>query len=299
MLITNLLITLDSVRAITVGMFLLIIITTFIKFLFIDDTKEKSMQKIIGGLSVFIVAIISQNAYVLAVSLFIGGLIIASEKFLQSLAAIIKASSESLPQTLKQLNKTEASLATELDIKEQAENEEKENESLSLISQNKVIEGQKAIKEYFRKTRLIERLVTNFFSKEYGDKYTSKVKLENKYGHMVVDGVIHRSADKHNLMLENILGLVAIQYIKPSMINSHISIIFALRRMIERIRFLLLSRQTLIVLVSEKFSKDFVRKESSKIIYKKYKNQNILVAFFKLKNGKELDPILVPKIRIN
>jgi len=52
---------------------------------------RKEPTKIIGGLGVLLVALIANDPWVYAVSLFIGGLLIASERFMVSLAAIFNS----------------------------------------------------------------------------------------------------------------------------------------------------------------------------------------------------------------
>ena len=68
------------------------------------DNQEKTFQKIIGGFAVFVIAALSNNTFVFSLSLFIGGLIIASENFMILLAAIMKSSGGTIPDSIKAIN---------------------------------------------------------------------------------------------------------------------------------------------------------------------------------------------------
>lgn len=57
----NLLKDFEFIRAVVIYVFLFLISFTFFIFIF---RKDKELQKIIGGLSIFAVAIISRNGYV-------------------------------------------------------------------------------------------------------------------------------------------------------------------------------------------------------------------------------------------
>ncbi|MDO8507625.1 MAG: hypothetical protein Q7S53_03580 [bacterium] len=97
----KLLISPEAIQAITVGIFLIIIIFTLKKIVSSEDRNfEITLQKIIGGLSVFIIAVISQNTYVFLLSLFIGGLIIASEDFMKVFAAILRSDPEKIHEII-------------------------------------------------------------------------------------------------------------------------------------------------------------------------------------------------------
>ena len=82
-------------KSVCVFSFIGIIVLLALKFLFKGD-KDDSLKKVIGGLGVFTVAIVSNNSYIYVLALFIGGLLIASERFLLFLASIFKAESHVL-----------------------------------------------------------------------------------------------------------------------------------------------------------------------------------------------------------
>ncbi len=82
-------------KSVCVFSFIGIIVLLALKFLFKGD-KDDSLKKVIGGLGVFTVAIVSNNSYIYVLALFIGGLLIASERFLLFLASIFKAESRDI-----------------------------------------------------------------------------------------------------------------------------------------------------------------------------------------------------------
>src|SRR3989339_814795 len=98
-----------SISSITVYAFLIFMGASLVKHLFYGDDESKSLQKIIGGIGVFITAILSENKGVFGISLFIGGLIIASENFMKFLAAVLRSSGDRIPETAQALNATKAS----------------------------------------------------------------------------------------------------------------------------------------------------------------------------------------------
>lgn len=281
----------DSIATITICVFLFIIILVVIKFLLFKDTKEKSMQKIIGGLSVFIIAIISKNPWVFSLSLFIGGLLIASEKFMRSLAAILRSDSAGIAEIIRAEAGVDISPATSSEIKEK---NRKDNEEQSLSSREESEDGRlkEDRKNYLQKSRLAERLVSEFFSQKYYNRYTPNVKLENRYGSIIIDGTVHYSADKDRLNLDNVLGLVEIKYIRS--LDSEFLIEIFIKRALERIRFLFISKQLMVVFVSEKITKDLTQKIKKKF---KEKYRNVTLAFFNLNKNETLEPVLAPELK--
>lgn len=59
---------------------------------------QKEPTKIIGGLAILLIALVSNNTWIYAIALFIGGLLIASERFMVSLAAIFNSSRDNVAQ---------------------------------------------------------------------------------------------------------------------------------------------------------------------------------------------------------
>jgi len=214
--------------------FLLILLLSFIVMLVCGDNDDKTYQKIIGGLSVFIVALISKNFGIIFASLFIGGLMIASEKFLKALAAILKTDSATMPKTLAALGQVELSHASEEEIKEEKNKEVVETLPISGSGRLSILEIEQ-----------IEKKVLKILSDKYIACFTPNLKLENKYGQLVVDGVIHHSSDSGKLNLDNVLTLVEIKYIHQPTNNFFFE--STVRRVLERVRYLLVSKQVMVV----------------------------------------------------
>lgn len=84
--------------------FLLFCLLVLLKLLLKGDSESSSLQKIFGGLVVLSGALSSQNAWAISVSIFIAGLIIASEDFMRFFAAIIKTSGDRVPETVAAFN---------------------------------------------------------------------------------------------------------------------------------------------------------------------------------------------------
>lgn len=74
---------------------------TLIKLLLKGDTEDSSLQKIFGGMVVLSGALASQNPWAISLSIFIAGLIIASEDFMKFFAAVMKTSADKIPETIE------------------------------------------------------------------------------------------------------------------------------------------------------------------------------------------------------
>lgn len=238
--------TIDS-SDLTIYVFLSLITLSFLLMFLLGDSEEKTYQKIIGGLSIFIVSLIANHVLIFVIALFIGGLIIASEKFLKSLAAILKTDSGTMPQTLAALSEGELTHASSEEIDEEKKKEITDTATLP-----------QADPEHdrlsFGDIMMIEKKIINKISDKYGNCFTPNLKLENKYGQIVVDGVIHHSTDLGRLNIDNALTLVEAKYIsKPA--NERVFEMIT-KRVLERIRFLLVTKQVLIVFYAKGLTHD-------------------------------------------
>lgn len=94
----------DEVLSVTIYILCAILVVCTL-FSICFKERQVYFQKLVGGVVVFIVALLSHNSWVVWSSLFIGGLIIASEEFMKSLAAILRSSGDRIPDVLSELNK--------------------------------------------------------------------------------------------------------------------------------------------------------------------------------------------------
>lgn len=206
----NLLISVDALRAVSVYLFLGVVILTYLKYVFFSNEVDRNgVQKIIGGLSVFVVAIISDHPTVLFASLFIGGLIIASEDFMKSLAAIFKSRSDKIPETISALNVEKAS-KNELEKKqlEEVKDIEKTIET-SETSKGPASSEKKyeAIRDLYHKIKEAEDAVLNYFSDQYGPRFIRQVRLTSPGETPVIaDGILKYT--------DNIQAVVEVQYLR-------------------------------------------------------------------------------------
>lgn len=259
----------ECLQAVSTYIFLLLMVLAFMKLLLFKDDNEKSLQKIIGGLAVFVIAIISKNGWVFSVSLFIGGLIIASEEFMQKLAIILRSNSEDIGQNLK----TEP--ASQVEIEEKQEEESAE----SIKCENGEIDRRKQFIEDKNKIKIAEHKVLEFLSKDYGIYFKSGVKIETEHGSLIADGIIYDSPAN-----KTISRIVEIKYIRSERLDQ--MAIFHIRRILEKIRFLLLDIPVLIVLISENITES----EASKISGEVKKFGNVLIRCINIHdNGNKIE----------
>ena len=81
----------DAARLAATAFTILILTSAFLRLIFFGDERNDVYKKILGGFSVFLIALIANNDWIYLISLFIGGLLIASEKFLFFLASVFRA----------------------------------------------------------------------------------------------------------------------------------------------------------------------------------------------------------------
>lgn len=208
------------------------VLLTLWQLLFSPLSDKKSLQKIVGGMLVFIIAIVSHNGFIYFMSLFIGGLIIASEEFMKFIFAVWKSDPRSLDKTIQSFQSV--SVPTPEEIKE------KTAEEVESIVQDKrtTDSGKTRLRQKYLK---IETLVHDYFRQNYGKKYVEQVKIENPQGSMVFDGAVLADRDfaeiftQEELKNRNDVGIqfaVEIKYFrKPT------EVFPLIRRLLERINF--------------------------------------------------------------
>ncbi len=243
LIITNI----ECVLAISVYLFLFIIFLAFIAFLF--KQEQRSLQKIIGGFGVFVVAILSQDRQVMTLSLFIGGLIIASEEFMKTLAAIFRAESSDIPKILMEKATEKEKIEKEIKEKEEDPGEEKleekkkpEKEEKPLIQKAKEVKKKTSFKKRLQVEREVEEITNNYLSHIFGDRYSKNMKFKSEYGDIVVDGIIKKSYSSE------VSKIVEIKYVR----NERERLLhYYARKIAERIRFRVINIPILIIFVYE------------------------------------------------
>ena len=165
----------ESVYAISNYVLLFIILGTALRYIILSDKSEgRGVHKIIGGLSAFEVALVSRQPFIILVSLFIGGLIIASEEFMHNLVIILKSKSEDIG---KNLSMTKASK------EEVQEKKQKEIQKLKTITRGKPLKA------------LSEGKVFKYLENNFGVKSQRHIRIESGSNNFVVDGLVE-SEDK-------------------------------------------------------------------------------------------------------
>lgn len=193
---------LEIVRSIILLVFLAIVLLSFLKYVFFsNEVDNKGVQKVIGGICVFIVAILSSHPAVFFASLFIGGLIIASEDFLKTLAAIWRTRNDKVSDTLRELNYTRAT-PQEIEEKQKqevvnvAKSQPEEEISTQHDEKGSVHEEKKSILEQIRKIEQVEGLVANFFREKFGDSFQEHVRITSYSGEkFIADGIVKENEE--------------------------------------------------------------------------------------------------------
>lgn len=130
--------------SITIYSMLLFTFFILLKMLICGDTNDKNLQKIFGGLVVLVCALASNNYWAFVTSIFIGGLIIASEDFMKFLAAVLRTSGDKVADTivalqLKKVSAEEIETKKIEEIKEINEIEKKSNQESLTTQEEEVV----------------------------------------------------------------------------------------------------------------------------------------------------------------
>lgn len=250
-------------------LFALLVFGAFVKLLIWGDSKDKALQKIVGGLSAFLVAIIANDGWVFSISLFIGGLIIASEDFMKFLAAVLRSTGDKIPETLKELKAERATLE---EIEEKTQEEIKSIGRPQGLTANELKEeaGEDLIPPITQRAERVKKvrvLLDQYFSNLYGDQYRTEIRLSSGYGSMVADGVITENG--------KIKKIIEVRYITS---KSFPSLVFQTQRFIGKVRSLSIDTPILMVFVSE----DLTAESASEINRDVRNRYDVRIAFFKL-----------------
>lgn len=192
-----------TLEAVTIYVLLGIIVSCFV--LNRHNLGSQSVQKIIGGLTVFVVALLSHSTPVIGFSLFIGGLIIASEEFMAKLAIIFRSES-------KDLGTNVASLTTATKTEVQAKNKE---EALDLVAAEVVSAASPAItRTLASQNATVKALVLDYLQDRYSnERYQilpeQKIDSPDAKSSVVVDGVLVENTPSKS----EIVSLIEIQYV--------------------------------------------------------------------------------------
>ena len=174
---------------VVIFVFLILIFVSFYQYSK-KDNKNEHLIKIIGGFAVFIVAIIAHNVWVYGLSLFIGGLIIASEDFMKFLIAVTRTSGNRVADTLKVLMQPANQKEIDTKIEEEIESNVKNEQEIS----NEIISSSRNIR--LEEAKQVENKLQDIFKKAYGNFYKSYVNLTTSKGRLIADGVTYDNFNK-------------------------------------------------------------------------------------------------------
>lgn len=252
----------------TVAVFSIIVLQSFYRILYRGDDKNKTLQKLIGGLSVFIFAILSKNGWVQFTALFIGGLIIASEEFMKSLAAILRSKSDDLPKVLEILG------IQKLSKKEKIEKNEKEKKETKKIYEN-LNKDFSEFKKYSENHQIVEKKVLEMYQDAFSNEFTPQVKLEDERGVHFVDGVFHEPYNN-----KKVYKYLEIKYY-PKIYNNLKLVEMGVKNVINQFNQRTTFLPIVVIVVSTDISKEFAERTQK---YIKEKFNTIDIVFFNIDN---------------
>ncbi len=271
--IFHILLSSEGTKAIVVYVLLIILIITVLKYvLFLNFTESQGVQKLVGGMSVFIVAIISNEPWVFGVSLFIGGLIIASEEFMRSLVALLRSKDDKIPETLGALIKR--ATPEEVNLKREEEVAEIAKPEISQVQRIRPIP--QAIIANLDKVKKVEEMVLDFYTSLLSTKIERQVRIEKGGLSFIADAIIRKEKD--------IQAIIEIKYM-----NKVDYLEGLLRHSLYRIRSVLPEALIIVSIVIENGTKTDAEMAIEKL--KKYKN--IQINIFKLEGEDVVKPLII------
>jgi len=268
-----------DIIALTIYVFLIILFISFVFFVFTKlDIKRDDYRKIIGGFSILIVATISKNPYVIFVSLFIGGLIVASEEFMTNLAAILRTRGDKMSDTLGKIQYTKSTKAEreqktkkiekyiKKDLQKEIGNIEQSLEYEDSTTPKREFGINEQVNEKIKKIKNLEKKLKPILTNKFGEniKWQMKIKgLNNKQ--MIVDGLLIKNDD--------ISEIIEIKYVTKNTINN--SLIYIIQRFREKIIKLgMYNPKILFIIVSEDLNP-----ENAKLIEDKFSSLGRFIYF--------------------
>lgn len=268
----------EGIKITSIYFFQIIILLAFFKILFFRCDDKKDLKKIVGGLTVFVIAIIANSTCVYILSLFIGGLIIASEEFLKFIFAVWKGNPDKIDKIVRSFSR-----ATDKEI------EEKRDKELKIILENEKLKD-KELSAIKSKYLIAENQVHEYFRKKYKNFYQQEVKIQNKCGSMVFDGAIMSKVEssdifsKEELKGRNDLGVMSAVEIK--FFQDHFLIKPVIQRLLEQLSFYDFVLIFQIVIVVENLDKKEAEKIYSDLLEKYSEKPKFHFYIFALKNDK-------------
>ncbi len=199
----------SPIEVTTILFFGSMVMAAFICLLF--RKSEDIMQKVVGGFSVFIIAILANYWVVYLLSIFVGGLIIASEQFMMFIAAILKSDGTKIPETVKAFS-VQSATKEEMEKKVKKEVSELEDPLVSDGSREATIfdtnepryklGSSEKMNERTKKIREVTEKVHSLLANKYGSTYRKNVKV--KYGDKsaILDAIIQTRKGKVQKVVE-------------------------------------------------------------------------------------------------
>ncbi len=254
--------------------FLVLAIITFGKLIRSGDDEDKKLQKIFGGLIILVTALLTKSEWVVGVSIFISGLIVASEDFMRFLAAIMRTSGDKVADTVRAL-KTEKATVKEVEKKLEGESKDVVTDAFEGIKTKKLskisppdspstnleicpapaeeerISSSEVFRARMAKIRTIENLIQPHLKTLFGDSYEPHMKVSNGDKFMIFDGIVRRNG-KIKLVIEIRFLTQKSFHILPILINKFRDKLYKLG----------IRRRVLFIVVSEEITKDDAEKMS-------------------------------------
>ena len=196
--------------------------------IFRPTSRNLSDSKILGGLSVLMVAIIADNAWIYFLSFFIAGLLIASERFMLLLAAVFNSDRTNVhkipsywQEEEKSYDEQELVETIENSVQEGVDSSEETSQEVTDVDAQNAREAEEAkkerLKQYVQKISDIESRALRVLKKRADYKYQLKSSVAVKVDDLTVKyDAIYVEADTNR-----IVGAFEVKYF-PAMKNMNV-----------------------------------------------------------------------------
>lgn len=191
----------NDINYLSAIVFLFLLVISLISFIFGKKNKNEFV-KFIGGFTVVILAIVSQNPWVYSIAVVVSGLIIASERFMSLLVALLKGdkqflTSENFIGMLENMTGKEKEIKIEKEVQEIKANEKIDEQCLE-IKTEEFKKEKKQEKLDLKKDEIINikndeykikiPLIENKALEKYQKTIPFNVRRNVKMGNLMLDG---------------------------------------------------------------------------------------------------------------
>lgn len=246
------------VENMTIYTFLIFSYFAFFILILSEEKESDKYQKIFGGIIILITALLSKSSWVIVISIFISGLIVASEDFMKFLAAIMRSSADKVADTVNAFREASAEDLENKRVEETEENNDLEENSKTPETDPKDITSHPPNTHKTKQQKLerikhikhVEDLVQIYLQKRFYGRYNAYLKFSRGEEEFVTDGIVRENG--------KLKSVVEIRYITAKSFPNIKYLIERLKNKLTRAG--ILDSNILMIIVSEEMTPEEAQK---------------------------------------